>query len=145
METRGAAARKPLTRLASAADGHFAHFRGHWAQQRVERGGAVQGRDPGPVTFERTCDHSTPLIVARRSLAQAALSRCGAIISAERPPWMVRAWRSRSSPSAVRDPVLVPPCTLHGSPFIAYAIGFAEAPIPRASFNASTSPGLFGR
>ena len=89
-------------------------------------------------------DHSTALVVARLSLAQAALSRRSATVSAERPPWIVRAWRSRSSPSAVRDPVLVPPRTLHGSPFIAY-VGFAEAPIPRASFNASTSPGLFGR
>ena len=90
-------------------------------------------------------DHSTALVVARLSLAQAALSRRSATVSAERPPWIVRAWRSRSSPSAVRDPVLVPPCTPHGSPFVAYAVGFAGASIPRTALNASISPGLFGR
>jgi hypothetical protein len=35
--------------------------------------------------------HSTALIVARLSLAHAAISRRTLIISAERPPWIVRA------------------------------------------------------
>ncbi|MBV8589208.1 MAG: hypothetical protein JO212_03975 [Acetobacteraceae bacterium] len=53
--------------------------------------------------------YSIASITARVILAHRAISRRNAIISAERPPWIVRAWRIRSIPSAVRGPVLSPP------------------------------------
>ena len=53
------------------------------------------------------------LIVARVIFTHRTISRRSAIISAERPPWIVRAFLIRSIPSAVRGPVDFPPCIRH--------------------------------
>jgi hypothetical protein len=51
---------------------------------------ATSGSRMQPLDPDLIDHHSIALIVARLSFAQAAISRRSLIISAERPPWIVR-------------------------------------------------------
>jgi len=89
----------------------------HAAAPAAGFGQVIKVADPPPGPTRPLVQHkaelmghySIALIVARVILAHRAISRRSAVISAERPPWIVRAWRIRSIPSAVRGPVLSPP------------------------------------